>query len=137
MPSKILVRLRAVPAGTLHGVTELSEEDSQATDRSFAGGAQPELDPAVRKRANRAALIYGGLRLLLFIGLTVVIQAVAMLIGAPVPVIMSALLALIVAFPLSMLVFSKQRVEATEAMALWGEQRRARKSWVNDELADR
>ena len=50
---------------------------------------------------------------------------------------MSALLALIVAFPLSMLVFTKQRVEATEAMAVWNSQRKARKQWVSDELAGR
>jgi len=98
---------------------------------------QPALDPNARKRANRAALIYGGLRLALFVVLTVVIQALALLIDAPVPLVMSALLALIVAFPLSMLVFPRQRVEATEAMAAWNEQRRARKQWVNEELADR
>nr|VDG62246.1 Uncharacterised protein [Streptococcus thermophilus] len=98
---------------------------------------QPALDPNARKRANRAALIYGGLRLALFVVLTVVIQALALLIDAPVPLVMSALLALIVAFPLSMLIFPRQRVEATEAMAAWNEQRRARKQWVNEELADR
>ena len=98
---------------------------------------QPALDPNARKRANRAALIYGGLRLALFVVLTVVIQALALLIDAPVPLVMSALLALIVAFPLSMLVFPRQRVEATEAMAAWNEQRRARKQWVNEELAGR
>lgn len=98
---------------------------------------QPALDPNARKRANRAALIYGGLRLALFVVLTVVIQALALLIDAPVPLVMCALLALIVAFPLSMLVFPRQRVEATEAMAAWNEQRRARKQWVNEELADR
>lgn len=97
----------------------------------------PELDPAVRKRANKAVLVYGLLRLLLFIALTVVIQAFALLIDAPVPLVMSALLALIVAFPLSMLIFSRQRMEATEAVAAWSEQRRARKDWVRNQLADR
>lgn len=95
------------------------------------------MDASVRKRANRAALAYGGLRLALFIVLTVLIQGVALLIDAPVPLVMSALLALIVAFPLSMLIFPKQRVAATEAMAAWNEQRRARKQWVSNELADR
>lgn len=95
------------------------------------------MDPAARKRANKAALVYGGLRLGLFVVLTVVIQVLALLIDAPVPMVMSALLALIVAFPLSMLIFPKQRVEATEALAAWSEQRRARKQWVSQELADR
>ena len=97
----------------------------------------PELDPAARSRANKAAAVYGLYRLGLFIALTVVIQAAALLIGAPVPLIMSALLALIVAFPLSMLVFKRQRIEATEAVAQWREQRKARKDWIASELAER
>lgn len=99
--------------------------------------AAPQVDPQTRSRANKAAAVYGLYRLLLFIALTVVIQGLALLIGAPVPLIMSALLALIVAFPLSMLIFTKQRVEATEAMATWKAQRTARKQWIQDELAER
>ncbi|GAA0211082.1 DUF4229 domain-containing protein [Corynebacterium riegelii] len=98
---------------------------------------QPTIDPNARARANKAAAIYGLYRLLLFLALTVVIQGVAMLIGAPVPLIISALLALIVAFPLSMLVFTKQRVEATEALAQFKAQRQARKEWIEGELAQR
>nr|WP_306482655.1 DUF4229 domain-containing protein [Corynebacterium riegelii] len=98
---------------------------------------QPTIDPNARARANKAAAIYGLYRLLLFLALTVVIQGVAMLIGAPVPLIISALLALIVAFPLSMLVFTKQRVEATEALAQFKAQRQARKDWIEGELAQR
>lgn len=97
----------------------------------------PELDPAVRKRANEAVTIYGLLRLLLFVVLTIVIQVLAVLVGAPVPLVMSALLSLIVAFPLSMLIFRKQRVEATQAVAAWSEQRQAKKDWVRNQLADR
>ena len=97
----------------------------------------PELDSAARSRANKAAAVYGLCRLGLFIALTVVIQGAALLIGAPVPLIMSALLALIVAFPLSMLVFKRQRIEATEAVAQWREQRKARKEWIASELAER
>lgn len=99
--------------------------------------AQPELDPQVRKRANRAALKYGLARLGLFVVLTVIIQVAATLIDAPVPLVMSALLALILAFPLSMLMFSKMRGEATQAVAAWSEQRRARKEWVRSELESR
>ena len=98
---------------------------------------QPTIDPNARARANKTAAIYGLYRLLLFLALTVVIQGLAMLIGAPVPLIISALLALIVAFPLSMLVFTKQRVEATEALAQFKAQRQARKEWIEGELAKR
>ena len=98
---------------------------------------QPTIDPNARARANKAAAIYGLYRLLLFLALTVVIQGVAMLIGAPVPLIISALLALIVAFPLSMLVFKRQRLEANAAVAELKRQRDARKEWIQSELADR
>ena len=97
----------------------------------------PEVDPGVRRRANKAIAVYGGLRLALFLGLTVVIQLAAVAIGAPVPLIISALLALIVAFPLSMVVFSRQRVAAVGALATWRAQRDARKRWIQDELAQR
>lgn len=97
----------------------------------------PEVDPNAKRHANKAAAIYGLYRLLLFIVLTVVIQLLAVAVGAPVPLIMSALLALIVAFPLSMLVFKKQRIEAVQALAQWKEQRQARKAWIEAELAER
>ncbi|WP_293830600.1 DUF4229 domain-containing protein [uncultured Corynebacterium sp.] len=97
----------------------------------------PQVDPEAKSRANKAVAIYGLDRLLLFIGLTVVIQLLAVLIGAPVPVIMSALLALIVAFPLSMLLFKRHRLEANEAVAELKRQRQARKDWIQSELAER
>ena len=97
----------------------------------------PQVDPEAKSRANKAVAIYGLDRLLLFIALTVVIQLAAVLVGAPVPVIMSALLALIVAFPLSMLLFKRHRIEANEAVAELKHQRQARKDWIQSELAER
>ena len=114
----------------------MNEQSANAgADRAPEGA--PTLDPRARSRANKAAAVYGLYRLLLFIVLTVVIQSLALLIDAPVPLIMSALLALIVAFPLSMLMFKKQRLEANYAMAQWRAQRNARKDWIRGELADR
>lgn len=97
----------------------------------------PQVNPEAKSRANKAVAIYGLDRLLLFIALTVVIQLAAVLIGAPVPVIMSALLALIVAFPLSMLLFKRHRIEANEAVAELKRQRQAHKDWIQTELAER
>lgn len=97
----------------------------------------PQVDPEAKSRARKAVAIYGLDRLLLFIGLTVVIQLLAMLVGAPVPVIMSALLALIVAFPLSMLMFKRHRLEANAAVAELKARREARKDWIQSELAER
>lgn len=84
-----------------------------------------------------ALLKYGGARLGLFVVLTIVIQLFAALIDAPVPLVMSALLALLVAFPLSMLTFKGMRVEANRSVGAWNAQRRARKEWVKRELESR
>lgn len=99
--------------------------------------AAPELDPQLRKRARIAALKYGGARLALFIVLTFVIWGLSIAIGATIPLVVAALLALIVALPLSMLIFTGMRRDANEAIAAWSENRRARKQWVRDELAGR
>lgn len=96
-----------------------------------------ELDTSLRNRARRDIALYGLARVLLFVALTVIIQSIAILIDAPVPLIMSALLALMVAFPLSMLVFKKLRLRVTEELALWGQERKAHKQWVQAQLADR
>ncbi|WP_230581973.1 DUF4229 domain-containing protein [Corynebacterium glutamicum] len=97
----------------------------------------PELNPELQKAARKNVLIYGLARLLLFVVLTLIIHGLALLISAPVPLVMSAMLALIVAFPLSMLVFSKLRMNATQAVSQWDAQRKAHKEWVRSELADR
>lgn len=99
--------------------------------------APPEPDPALRRRSRMAMLKYGAARLALFLGLTVVIQALVMIIGAPVPLLMSALLALFVALPLSMLVFTKLRVDAVQSLAAYSAQRKAHKEWVQQQLAGR
>lgn len=97
----------------------------------------PAPDPALRRRSRAAILKYGAARLLLFLGLTVAIQALVMAINAPVPLLISALLALFLALPLSMLLFTKWRVEATQTLAEYGAQRKAHKQWVEAELAGR
>ncbi|MGP6174820.1 DUF4229 domain-containing protein [Corynebacterium sp. A21] len=108
---------------------------STPVNTSASQGPQP--DPALKKKRNRALLKYGAARLGLFLLLTVIIHGAAGLIGAPVPLVMSALLALIVAFPLSMLIFSGMRAEATETVAELTAQRKAYKAWVAQELAER
>ncbi|MBZ8177650.1 DUF4229 domain-containing protein [Corynebacterium poyangense] len=94
-------------------------------------------DPQLRRKATRAIVLYGLARLLLFIVLTAIIQVVAYLISAPLPLVMSALLALIVAFPLSMLLFPRMRMDATATLAQWKQQRKDQKEWVRRELSQR
>lgn len=97
----------------------------------------PQLDKTLRNRTRRDVLLYGLARLVLFIVLTAVIQGIAMLIDAPVPLIMSALLALILALPLSMFVFRGLRLRVTKGIAEWDAQRKAHNEWVKKELAER
>ena len=97
----------------------------------------PRPDPQLRRRSRVALWKYGIARVLLFIVLTVVIQLLSMVIGFPIPVLISALLALFVALPLSMLIFSTWRVEATQTLAEYSAQRKAHKAWVQSELAGR
>ncbi|MFI5504885.1 DUF4229 domain-containing protein [Corynebacterium kutscheri] len=98
---------------------------------------EPELDPHVRALARKNIALYSFARLGLFVALTAVIQLAALAIGAPVPLLISATLALIVAMPLSMFVFKQMRLQATEALAAWDTQRKAHKEWVKKELASR
>ncbi|MDN5741132.1 DUF4229 domain-containing protein, partial [Corynebacterium casei] len=64
-------------------------------------------------------------------------QTLAVLIDAPIPLVFTALLALFVALPLSMLIFSKWRLEATESIAEYSRQRQEHKAWVQRELSGR
>ena len=141
-------RKLGTPDGTDPNGTGAGSSSSNADDhanmasrdeslRDSAPSEEPQLDPQTRKQASRAMLKYGGARLGLFLGLTIVIQALAVLIGAQVPLVVSALLALLVALPLSMLIFKKLRIETTQAVAKLAQQRKARKEWVNRELAGR
>ncbi|KAA8727469.1 DUF4229 domain-containing protein [Corynebacterium phocae] len=97
----------------------------------------PEPDPELRRKSRVAMVKYGLARLGLFVALTVAIQAFVMAVNAPVPLVVSALLALFVALPLSMLLFKRWRMEATQSIAQYAAQRRAQKQWVQQELAGR
>ncbi|KQB84381.1 DUF4229 domain-containing protein [Corynebacterium oculi] len=94
-------------------------------------------DQLLRKNANRALLKYGLARLGLFVALTAVIHTVAWLVGSPFPLLASATGALLIAFPLSMLIFPTMRVEANQAVAAWAQRRRERKEWIAQELSER
>ena len=61
----------------------------------------------------------------------------AVVLDAPIPLVFTALLALFVALPLSMLVFSQWRLEATQSIAEYSRQRQEHKAWVQRELSGR
>lgn len=108
------------------------------TDTSSASHPEPPTpDPELRRRSRAALWKYGLARVLLFVVLTAVIEAIAIAANFPIPLLLAALLALFVALPLSMLVFNKWRVEATQTLAEYSAQRKAHKEWVQAELAGR
>ncbi len=113
----------------------MSQTDNMTNESQIPEPPQP--DPALKRRSRVALWKYGAARLVIFILLTVVIQLLAMAIGVAIPVLVSALLALFVALPLSMLIFSTWRVEATQTLAEYSAQRKAHKEWVQAELAGR
>ncbi|ALR32948.1 putative membrane protein [Corynebacterium pseudotuberculosis] len=107
------------------------------SETAMSENSRPIVDPQVRTAARKAVIVYGIARCALFIVLTAIIQGIAVAIGAPVPILISATLALILAMPLSMFVFKGIRVQATQAVALWSAQRKAEKDWVKSELSSR
>lgn len=95
--------------------------------------------PKLGKKAVKDIVIYGVLRLVLFLVLTFVIHSVVILLGMAefFPVLISAMLALLVALPLSMVLFKKQRLRATEQIAEWDSGRRAHKQQMRKQLEER
>lgn len=80
---------------------------------------------------------YGAARLALFFLLTAVIQGLAIVLNLPVPLPISALLALLIAFPLSMFLFKRMREDMVAQVADFAERRRAHKEWVASQLDGR
>ena len=93
--------------------------------------------PAASAHPFRDMALYGLLRFLLFIGLTAFIMGVAFLIDLPVPLLVAAMLALLVAFPLSMFMWSDLRLRVNQGMAVWSAERKRHKQSIREQLADR
>ena len=95
--------------------------------------------PKLGAKAWRDVLLYGFLRLLLFLVLTFVIHSIVILMGMAnyFPLLMSALLALILALPLSMLMFKNLRLRVTAQIAEWDSARKEHKRPLHEQLQDR
>lgn len=127
------------------GVNENDSTDSTDYTGSTDGtGTGTPVDPAVGTgklggRAWRDITLYGVARLLLFIVLVVLIQSIAILLGMgqTFPLAISALLALIIAFPLSMFVFKGLRQRVNEQIAVWDAGRQKHKAEMRAQLEDR
>lgn len=97
------------------GPSDNSTGGSTGGDGAERGGGHAIVDVA----------LYAAARLLLAVGLTAVIYAVARLLGiGQFPVVVAALFALIIAMPLGIYLFSPLRRRATASLAIAGERRR-------------
>ncbi len=113
------------------------EDHTQSSTSPDPASAPPERDPQLRREARNNVIKYGAARFGLFLALTILIQLVSALVIEPLPIYIAALLALIVAFPLSVFVFKNLRLKTTAAVAEWDAQRKAYKEWVKQELSSR
>nr|WP_282938955.1 DUF4229 domain-containing protein [Corynebacterium auriscanis] len=95
--------------------------------------------PKLASSTKKDVLLYGLARLLLFVILTAVIHGIVLALGMAnsFPLLMSALLALILALPLSMLLFSKLRRRVNNEIAAWDADRRAHKDQMRRQLQER
>lgn len=112
-------------------------QDPSQVEPSLPG--PPGQKPKLGSKAWRDVLLYGFLRLLLFLVLTFVIHSIVILLGMAnfFPLLMSALLALILALPLSMMMFKNLRLRVTAQMAEWDSARREHKRQLQEQLQDR
>lgn len=117
-----------------------SVDTDSAENTGASGTADADLNPGkLPAGAWRDIALYGLARVLVFVVLTVVIQSVAILMGMgqSFPLLMSALLALIVALPLSMFLFRKLRLRVNEQIAVRDAGRRAHKEQMRAQLEER
>ncbi len=93
----------------------------------------------LRSKALRDVLLYGFLRLLLFLVLTVIIHSIVILLGMAsyFPLLISMTLALLLALPLSMFMFKKLRLRVTAEVAEWDAGRKAHRAQLRDQLRER
>ncbi|MDO4609927.1 DUF4229 domain-containing protein [Corynebacterium sp.] len=90
-----------------------------------------------RGRAAKDVAIYGLARLALFVVILLVLVGVVVLLHVHMPMAILAVLALIIALPASMLLFTPLRVRANEGVAEWDANRRAHRDYVRGRLAER
>ncbi|BAH49949.1 DUF4229 domain-containing protein [Rhodococcus opacus] len=88
--------------------------------------AKAKRDGRVTKgRLARDVAIYSIARLLLVVVIGAIILGVAALVGVAVPLLVAAIFAVLIALPLSLLLFAKLRKRVNEGIATFDAQRRA------------
>lgn len=128
-----------VPAEAASAVSKPATSDAPADAFDKPATAGPAEQPKLSSSTKKDVLLYGLARLLLFVVLTAVIHGIVLAMGMAnsFPLLMSALLALILALPLSMLLFRKLRLRVNGEIANWDADRRAHKEQMRRQLQER
>ena len=116
-----------------------ADSDAAASAAVGTGADSGEAPTKLGGKAWRDIALYGLARLVLFFVLTVVIQLIAVMLGMgqSFPLAISALLALIIAFPLSMFVFKGLRRRVNGEIAVWDAGRQKHKDEMRAQLEER
>ncbi|MEV8223574.1 MULTISPECIES: DUF4229 domain-containing protein [Dietzia] len=96
----------------------MSERDE--TTRPAEGTASPAATPegsAPGARLARNMVVYTVVRLLLVVALTLLIIGIGSLAGVQVPVLVAAIISVLIALPLSMVLFSRMRAQINSDIA--------------------
>lgn len=124
---------------------DLSTPQSEAAAQHAESTAEPLQKqgagdkPKLGGKAIKNIALYGLWRIVLFLVLTFLIHSAVILLGMAdfFPLLISAMLALLLALPLSMVMFKGLRIRATESIAEWDAGRRAHKLQMRKQLEDR
>ncbi len=118
--------------GNLGVVSEPSEKPKnpkpadQAEPPVTAGSAAPQPAERVTKgRLARDVALYSFARLLLVVVIAGIILGVAALVGVTIPLLVAAIFGVLIALPLSLLLFATLRRRVNEGIAAFDAQRRA------------
>ncbi|MBB1035987.1 MAG: DUF4229 domain-containing protein [Dietzia sp.] len=99
----------------------MSERDESAIPAQVTTGTRPGA------RLARNMMFYTVLRLLMVVALTLVIIGIGRLAGVDVPVLVAAILSVVVALPLSMILFTRLRAEINSDISAVDADRRAKR----------
>ncbi|MDV7085316.1 DUF4229 domain-containing protein [Rhodococcus opacus] len=109
-------------------MSESSEKPEDQVERPVTAhsSAPAKQDGRVTKgQLARDVAIYSIARLLLVVVIGAIILGVAALVGVAVPLLVAAIFAVLIALPLSLLLFAKLRRRVNEGIAAFDAQRRA------------
>ncbi|MBV6761539.1 DUF4229 domain-containing protein [Rhodococcus opacus] len=106
-------------------MSESSEKPEDQVEPADSSAKAKQGGRVTKGQLARDVAIYSIARLLLVVVIGAVILGVASLVGVAVPLLVAAIFAVLIALPLSLLLFAKLRKRVNEGIATFDAQRRA------------